>query len=138
MKNIKVRAWDKLNKKMIEVNNIDFRYNRIHFLDSPSIFGAQPYLDFDDLVLMWATIFMDKKGELIYEGDIVMVESSKEKGLICIGFDGNPNDFYYHFHIKWMPRNYARTELPFWTVERNIEIVGNKYENPELLIPLTT
>lgn len=82
----------------------------------------------DNLKLMQCTGFKDKNGKLIYEGDIVYKKGSKnwkkEKLYSIVIYD----NMYGHFNISDengihnIPQN-----------KDNIEVIGNIYENPELL-----
>ena len=76
-----------------------------------------------DLKIMQYTRLKDKKGKEIYEGDIVTLHNSKYK--VIFNTEG----------ARFVLRNDEfELEIPF-TKHNNerIEIVGNIYENPELL-----
>ena len=81
-----------------------------------------PFLD-DDWELMQYTGLKDKNGKEIYEGDICQVIATKHIGL-----------------IKWDNAAYwMDEEIPMWELVleegfvKEIEIIGNIYENAELM-----
>lgn len=82
-----------------------------------------------DYVLMQYTGLLDKNGTEIYEGDIVnflgvvgevvyRLPSCRFDMRIRRKYEDDPND---------------HTNEPFWDMERNGEVIGNIYENPELI-----
>ena len=69
-----------------------------------------------DNVMMW-TGLLDKRGKEIYEGDIVKREYLPN-GLIVWDYSG----------LMWKVRNII------YAIPRDGEVIGNIYENPELLV----
>ena len=125
MRPIKFRAWDKINQKMIEVNNLTFYSDKspagnqnIHIYDRV----------IDDFELMQFTGLLDKSGKEIYEGDIIRAEEpSFESGT-------------YNWQIEWMNAAFLCRTKETTTLEplfafSDVEVIGNIYENLELLTP---
>ena len=85
---------------------------------------------------MQFTGLLDKNGKEIYEGDIIKVT-----GEFAIDYYGivkwsqQEDDYTYHcgFMVDWQEEVKRRSHLSFWANHREIEIIGNIYENPELL-----
>lgn len=120
----KFRAWDKLGKKMHKVSAIDFNSKgaRIIRLAEVHSNGKGDHKRWYSTVeLMQSTGLKDKNGTEIYEGDIVK-NIYKE-----IGFIKNCNDALC----------FSRKERNFYLsgigAGRPFKILGNIYENPELL-----
>lgn len=116
MREIKFRAWDKLNKKMINIESINFQARRV-YRDDVS------YRNFNDTELMEYTGLKDMKGKEIYEGDIVIQNNKKhrvifdeENARFCI------RDDEFELGITFINHNNER-----------MEVIGNIYENPELM-----
>ena len=120
---IKFRAWDKETKTMIEVSSINFEEHLI--LGGHWEFGQTESIKFDEIELMQSTGLKDKDGQEIFEGDIL--KSNKyitsvfyEDGAYCVKFRRTPNTTVTMNVISFIEKYKTR-------------IVGNIYENPELL-----
>ena len=120
----KYRAWDKEMQTMLDVSLIDFK-KRVLIGDHWE-FGETNFISFDDINLMQSTGLRDKNGKEVFIGDIIKctrgcpheVYIEKEYGGTYIG--GMPA-----IYLKGIREGYA------WTGDE--EIIGNIYENPELL-----
>ena len=126
------RAWDKIHKTMYEVDDImyiDFEENQICV--KTLFFERASRYDSDDVVLMQSTGFRDKNGKEIFEGDIVKVTDGDERtnfpdggiGTIC-GLDEI---------FMWYIDGQVHNGLFDISQEYYIEVIGNIYENQELL-----
>jgi len=116
MRQIKFRAWDKENKKMHKVNMIDFIEGEIFVEPQPKNKSRLWFEECKDSILMQYTGLKDKNGEEIYEGDIIKKEWDDEIEEVTW------NEGYVE------PFNFSYYEDP-----EGGEILGNIYENPELL-----
>ena len=152
MRKIKFRAWDKDEKQMYDVAMIDL-LNKEVVLEIPEV-PEMARVHFNDVILLQYTGLQDKNGKEIYEGDIVKVFplENEERGKIEVGVilwnDGkegrlNPNGFYVYllrsaWYLKETNNDYTNPEsygkiIPIPCCNKFIEIIGNIYENPELL-----
>jgi len=122
MREIKFRAWIKELNEIREVEYINFWKKMISF---PNKFYKEYYLnaDFDEIELMQYTELKDKNNKEIYEGDIVTLHNSKYKVIF--------NTKEARFVLR---DDEFESEIPFTNNNNErMEIIGNIYENPELL-----
>lgn len=118
----KFRAWLKNDKEMIDVDEIHWFHEGIDFIGDGITFSRGA----DEIELMQSTGLKDKNGKEVFVGDIIKctrgcpheVYLEKEYGGTYIG--GMPA-----IYLKGLREGYAWTEAE--------EIVGNIYENPDLL-----
>ncbi|OCB80936.1 hypothetical protein A8O18_03935 [Lentilactobacillus parabuchneri] len=136
---IKFRAWDKDEKRMLEVYRIGF--------DGP-IDGAQVYCYLDDrgakgskecfydgdgLTLEQFTGLKDRNGQEIYEGDILAWHSNiyrKQDWIGLVKYRGAG------FVVQESSRSFSTPDWLETACNKDaniIEVVGNIHENPELL-----
>lgn len=94
--------------------------------------------------LKWeqCTGLKDKNGKLIFEGDIVKITDRSSRAEPFVGvveytntasFEANCKGFYMYLHNLKTPENVSTVEKIFCTSLREIEIIGNIHENPDLL-----
>ena len=128
MREIKFRAWLKEDKKMVNVETMDFADKSMQYLEKSEIVNA--YLlrrvSFDDVELMQYTGVKDKNDKEIYEGDILFFRDENTKYVVVWQDTA--------FIIKSIEiRKYS--EKMCWLDDTEIccEIVGNIYENKNLL-----
>lgn len=116
----KYRAWDKVDKRMAEVLLIDW-LNKLVDLDEGVI-----ERDFEQIDLLQYTGLKDKNCVEIYEGDVLRDSES----IVIVKFvSGEFSVDYRTMGGKW--RNYG--SLFDYLEDYEGEIIGNIYENPELL-----
>ena len=141
MREIKFRAWDSANKQMIDHRNIGVMVKNINNeVNKPHLFYMQ------------STGLKDSQGQEIYESDILSFDGNMTADD-TLGFD--PNGFVYDetcihvvkwgdnqckagFTLDWgdnedeLHWKYKR-DTYYLFCEGNCKVIGNIYENPELL-----
>ena len=122
----KFRAWDTTNKEMFKDTFAITESGQVVVVDQSSVFVSPDYVFVDNLVIMQSTGLKDKNGKEVFVGDIIkctrgcLHEVYIEKEYGGTYFGGMPA-----VYLKDLREGYAWTE--------HEEIIGNIYENPELL-----
>lgn len=134
MREIKFKAWDKNDKRIfIDPQMIDFYNKKIGYMQyqteyMPDTSYSIPvgFEEFEYSELMEWTGLYDKNGEDIYEGDILF-ESFGEKYYKVVFENGS---FRAEFEGDFEEHSFDLIDV----VTQGCEVVGNIYENPELII----
>ncbi len=125
MREIKFRAWDKKNKQWLWANGALGE----HFTTG-NIYAGWELNVKPEVELMQFTSLKDKNGKEIYEGDVVI--GLDKRDIPCQGW------------VEWMPHmltyvlrdKSCKTERE-WLIQlgwsETEEVIGNIYENPDLL-----
>ena len=127
----KFRAWLKNDKEIIDVDEIHWFDGELDIIGDYITFVRKA----DEIELMQSTGLKDKNGKEIFEGDIVkryrspffkakweyLIETViKEKASLLLG-----REFGKNFGTIPFNSPFAKSDL--------LEVIGNIYENPELL-----
>ena len=125
----KFRAWDKLTNKMFPVVIISY-YIPLACIEEPN--GMYAERDFDEIELMQFTGLKDKNGKEIYEGDIINYKYSRHTST---QFVVKYNEFQATFVVVDNHNDlvYTFRELADYIQLNSLEVIGNIYENKELL-----
>lgn len=127
IKNENKRVSSETNK-IVEVKSLHLGSKRaiIGYSKSSSNYGNYS-ISFDDIELMQYTGLKDKNGKEIYEGDIVLIDKENNiKGIV------NYSEVWAEF-IVVNTNSIADECEPLGDYKENIEIIGNEFDNPDLL-----
>lgn len=123
----KFRAWDKISKKMFPVTMIDFGQSYVMIEE---INGLWCERDFDEIELMQSTGLFDKNGKEVFENDVIR-DSDGFEGIVQY------DESYGMYGIAYLPTLSNGIDMTFEELKDNFrnkfEVIGNIYENPELL-----
>ena len=127
MREIKFRAWSSGRKEMTEVESIHFKGNAVYLISKYLRLVA----NLDETELMQFTGLQDKNGVDIYEGDIINSDYRAE------GYRANLHGYIVFFRGGFCARTVKVKYFDDCPMSDLIidstEIIGNIYENPELL-----
>ena len=127
MREIKFRAWDETNKRMY-TQSFELNWKG----EITRTYGLYPS---PSLILMQYTGLKDKSGKEIYEGDVLDGDTYTGKVIIKFGAHETSTDYYacnaYGFYgLAQYDNTYS---LDCCLHSEDAKIIGNIYENPELL-----
>ena len=115
------RAWNKENKKMIDVDILNWNNGEVDFIGD----GITFILKAKDIKLMQSTGLTDKNGKEIFEGDVVKMAKNVYS---------EPTYYEVVRHRGGAYRLESKQDgCELWLRHTDCEIAGNIYENPELV-----
>lgn len=117
MREIKFRAWDKENEKMMKVSSLHLENKEISVKENETfhLFRMQD--------LMQYTGLKDKNGKEIYEGDIVVLNNIENDNMCIVRYE----------HSSYRLEGWSLREDLSNVEDRFLEVVENIYENKNLL-----
>lgn len=118
----KFRVWDKTDKEMYLVDIINFNRGEFESIGDGITFLREA----DEVILMQSTGLFDKNGQEVFVGDIIKCTR------------GCPHEVYLEkeyggTYIGGMPAVYLKGLLSGYAWTGDEEIIGNVYQNHELL-----
>ena len=121
----KFRAYCKSDKTIYEVLLIDFKakIEQIKLRKTSNI-----WYDFEDVVLMQSTGLYDRHGVEIFQGDVVKIVYDGEPFIGVVVYDLGEADFKATNNREDYGNNFQ-----YLTVGESIEVIGNVWENEDLL-----
>ena len=117
---VRYRAWDNANKEMFKDTFSITESGQVVVVEQEDVMCPPDYVFVDHLVIMQSTGLFDKNDKEIFEGDVVK----------CNGLLGTIESFKAMWICSFVKYNNYQ-KVGFFAQE--IEVVGNIYENPELL-----
>ena len=121
---IKFRAWNKIGKTMFQVNDLDglLQHTNVsckHGSNCEEMAGLDQGCA-NEIELMQYTGLKDVNGVEIYEGDLVKQKLDDLLNTYTVIYEAPK---FTLFTLNW----------PNMFLENNVTVIGNIYENPELL-----
>ena len=120
MREIKFRAYYKADKRIYEVLYLDFASNELRLWDEETEIDFE--CSFEDVELMQYVGLQDKNGVEIYEGYITKDTYGTQIPMVVTWDDAGFRRFGEHNGERYVGY-----------VKDSCEVIGNIYENPELL-----
>jgi uncharacterized phage protein (TIGR01671 family) len=123
MREIKFRAWDKERNTMLDVIELNLFSGNVTLPADSERYGRS----LSAVELMQFAGLHDKNGKEIWEGDVLGFYVNAGKGKVPLG------EVYFDEHRRaWMLKN-GKRYLDHSEWPSSPEVIGNIYENPELL-----
>ena len=118
---IKFRAWEKDKKTMLTWEKLTPHYHQliVGLMTDPT----------DEMPLMQFTGLHDKFGKEIYECDIVRGNLANEMG----SYENSVGKVFFNTDRAEFAIECETYPDNQWSIPRDIEVIGNLFENPELL-----
>jgi uncharacterized phage protein (TIGR01671 family) len=135
--NTQMRAWDKENKIM---GYLDHSFDE-NWYTYPSVYGNYPVgVAFtnewkgkgrpENYIIMLCSGEEDKYNNNIYDGDIIKcVDSEDEEYITTVKYD----DGAFIVNVHGCDWDYTAIGWAMINDIRDVEVIGNSYQNPELL-----
>ena len=124
MKEFKMKAWLKKEKKMVAIIGIDFNYEYIRYTEDGNLFNENyKTVAFKDIELLQFSGAKDKAGQELYEADVIKFND---------GIDGIYGLISYDDEDATYRVSYENITEHLSDLEEDFEIVGNIFENPDL------
>lgn len=117
----KFRAWLKNDKEMIDADEIHFDNGQLDFIGDAITFMRMA----DEVELMQSTGLFDKNGQEIFEGDIL----KSNKYTTSVFYERGA----YRVKLRRTLNTTVTMDVISFIQKYKTKIVGNIYENPELL-----
>lgn len=119
----KFRAWSKLASRMYIVNGLYFDRGMVQYANNDNVIR---FIKLENIILMQSTGLHDKNGKEVFIGDIIKCTR------------GCPHEVYLEkeyggTYVGGMPAVYLKGLLSGYAWTGAEEIIGNVYENKELL-----
>lgn len=122
----KFRAYDSGSlSRMYQPDEVMVGNGNIWIIDEDSVAGE--WIVNNDIHLMQSTGLKDKNGKEIFEGDIVDYKGREA----VVKWHGSYASFIYRF-VDGLKERVSEWD-PLFLACYNFEVIGNIYENPELL-----
>lgn len=123
----KFRAWDGAKKEMFKDTFAITETGQVIVVEQEFVTSPPDYVFVDHLTIMQSTGLKDKNGQEIFEWDVVDYKGRKA----IIKWHGSYASFIYRFVDELQER--ASDWEPLFLACYHFEVIGNIYENPELL-----
>ena len=124
MKEFKMKAWLKKEKKMVAIIGIDFNYEYIRYTEDGNLFNENyKTAAFKDIELLQFSGAKDKAGQELYEADVIKFNDGIDDIYGLISYDDEDGSYRV---------SYENITEHLSDLEGDFEIVGNIFENPDL------
>lgn len=131
----KFRAWDSAKKEMFKDTFAITESGQVVVVEQESVANSPDYVFVEHLVIMQSTGLKDKNDKEIFEGDIVRTTRFLGRADEIGGFYEYEKDYVGVVKVlegSWVI-DIGSVAVRLWSEIDEPEVLGNIYENPELL-----
>ena len=125
-----IRCWCEEKKEICKVMSIDYSSSVVSIYSQAGAWSAT--FPFNQVEFMQATGLSDTKGNDIYDGDIVEIDHDRGESFRHL-IEYNDRFGGYYVEMSSTECDYESLHENFADGRMYFEVIGNKYENPELL-----
>ena len=135
---IKFRAWDNYSKSFVEDDEyligLNGKFYRMDFYSGIENYedGNLIFNELDNITLSQFTGLLDKNGKEIFEGDIVVLLHPCWSVKCIVKYDNQLACFVLESFEK-IDKGVRKSFLHIYQEDLNYKVIGNIYQNPELL-----
>lgn len=142
MREILFKAKRADNKKWVQGYLMDEDYINVPFNDDSVGMREDEPIEILPETICQYTGFNDKKRKEIFENDIVKISNKVNDGILAVVKFGEYNSpfrsdnlgVHLGFYLDFQEKNdVLRKDFLYWCKNEYIEVIGNIYDNPELL-----
>ena len=127
MRSLKFRAWGGATN--------EHPAKMVYDIENETGYGGECFGDYLDPSMGWNVMqftgLHDKNGREVFEGDVLKIDGGGDIIPVVVSFK------YASFGITWPEGNFAELKYYFDMPFCDVEVLGNIYENPELLKELS-